>query len=58
MKWGRENATDEEIWDALTTAQAREIVEKKMDSLISIGTRMDEIFPAVSVSVLLSHVPL
>ena len=21
MKWGRENATDEEIWDALTTAQ-------------------------------------
>ena len=29
MKWGRENATDEEIWDALTTAQAREIVENK-----------------------------
>ncbi len=29
MKWGRENATDEEIWDALTTAQAREIVEGK-----------------------------
>ena len=26
MKWGRE---DEEIWDALTTAQAREIVENK-----------------------------
>ena len=26
MKWGREN---EEIWDALTTAQAREIVENK-----------------------------
>lgn len=29
MKWGRENATDEEIRDALTTAQAREIVENK-----------------------------
>ena len=29
MKWGRENATDEEIWDAHTTAQAREIVENK-----------------------------
>ena len=29
MKWGREDATDEEIWDALTTAQAREIVEGK-----------------------------
>lgn len=29
MKWGREDATDEEIWDALTTAQAREIVENK-----------------------------
>lgn len=29
MKWGRENATDEEIWDALITAQAREIVEGK-----------------------------
>ncbi|HJB15851.1 MAG TPA: ABC transporter ATP-binding protein/permease [Candidatus Blautia excrementipullorum] len=29
MKWGREEATDEEIWDALSTAQAREIVEGK-----------------------------
>ena len=29
MKWGREDATDAEIWDALTTAQAREIVEGK-----------------------------
>ena len=29
MKWGREDATDSEIWDALTTAQAREIVENK-----------------------------
>ena len=29
MKWGREDATDSEIWDALTTAQAKEIVEAK-----------------------------
>lgn len=29
MKWGRENATDEEIWEALRIAQAKEIVEKK-----------------------------
>ena len=29
MKWGRENATDAEIWEALTTAQAKEIVEAK-----------------------------
>ena len=29
LRYGREDATDEEIWDALTTAQAREIVENK-----------------------------
>lgn len=29
MKWGNENSTDEEIWQALTTAQAREVVEGK-----------------------------
>ena len=29
MKWGRDDASDAEIWDALTTAQAREIVEGK-----------------------------
>ena len=29
MKWGRDNATDQEIWEALTIAQAKEIVEKK-----------------------------
>lgn len=33
MKWGREDATDEEIWSALTTAQAREIVEGKPEQL-------------------------
>ena len=29
MKWGNENATDEEIFKALELAQAKEIVEKK-----------------------------
>ena len=29
MKLGRENAFDEEIWEALSMAQAKEIVEKK-----------------------------
>ena len=33
MKWGNENATDEEIWDALTHAQAKEVVEKKEGQL-------------------------
>lgn len=33
MKWGREDATDEEIWSALTTAQARKIVEGKPGQL-------------------------
>lgn len=33
MKWGQEDATDEEIWAALSIAQAREIVEKKEGQL-------------------------
>ncbi len=33
MKWGDEQATDEEIWQALTTAQAKEVVEEKTGQL-------------------------
>lgn len=33
MKLGRENASDEEIWEALSMAQAKEIVEKKQGQL-------------------------
>ncbi len=33
MKWGNEQATDEEIWQALTTAQAKEVVEGKTGQL-------------------------
>ena len=29
MKWGNENASDSEIWDALEVAQAKEVVEGK-----------------------------
>lgn len=40
MKWGNENATDEDIFKALEIAQAREIVEKKdggLDHIIEQG---------------------
>ena len=33
MKWGKEDATDEEIMEALTIAQATEVVEKKEGGL-------------------------
>ena len=33
MKWGKEDAADAEIWEALTTAQAKEVVEGKQDQL-------------------------
>ena len=40
IRWGKENATDEEIYDALTIAQAKEIVdgkEKGLDEAVSQG---------------------
>ena len=33
MKWGRKDASDEEIWEALEIAQAREVVESKEGGL-------------------------
>lgn len=33
IRWGREDATDEEIWEALTAAQAKEFVEDKEGGL-------------------------
>ncbi len=33
LLWGRENASDEELWEALEIAQAKEIVENKSDGL-------------------------
>lgn len=33
LKWGNENATDEELWQALKTAQAREFVLQKEGAL-------------------------
>ena len=33
LKWGNENATDDELWDALKTAQAQEVVQGKDGAL-------------------------
>ena len=33
MKWGREDASDEDLWQALTTAQGKEVVEGKPGQL-------------------------
>ena len=33
LKWGNENATDNELWDALKTAQAQEVVQGKDGAL-------------------------
>ena len=33
MKWGKEDATDEEIYQALDIAQAREFVDQKEQGL-------------------------
>ncbi|MGN0244058.1 MAG: ABC transporter ATP-binding protein [Lachnospiraceae bacterium] len=33
IKWGKQDATDEEIWEALTIAQAKEIVDGKEEGL-------------------------
>lgn len=33
MRWGKEDATDQEIWDALEAAQAKEFVMAKKDGL-------------------------
>lgn len=42
MKWGNPEATDDEIWDALASAQAQEVVESKeggLDFVIEQGGR-------------------
>ena len=40
LRWGNENATDAQLWEALETAQAREVVKDKegeLDALVSQG---------------------
>ena len=40
LRWGREDATDEELWQALDTAQAREVVKDKdgeLDAMVEQG---------------------
>ena len=33
MRWGKEDASDEEIWHALDVAQARDFIEAKGEGL-------------------------
>ena len=35
LRWGKQDATEEEMWEALTIAQAREFVEKKEGGLFA-----------------------
>ena len=51
MKWGKEDATDEEIMEALTIAQAAEVVQKKEAVLMLLLSRAERIFLAVRDSV-------
>ena len=39
MRWGKENATDKEIWQALELAQAKEFVEQKPEKLDAVITQ-------------------
>ena len=42
MRWQKEDASEEEIWQALATAQAREVVEGKkggLDGQVTAGGR-------------------
>lgn len=47
MKWGKEDATDEEIMEALTIAQAAEVVQKKEGGLDAFVEQAERIFLAV-----------
>lgn len=50
LRWGREDATDDELWQALEIAQGREVVKDKPGELDSLIEQGGAIFPAVSVS--------
>ena len=44
LLWGKEDATDEEMWEALTIAQAKEIVEGKEGKLDAVVTQSGKNF--------------
>lgn len=46
MKWGKEDATDEEIYQALDIAQAREFVDQKEQGLDFRIDKMEETYLA------------
>mgnify|MGYP000099136154 FL=1 len=47
MKWGKEDATDEEIMEALAIAQATEVVERRKAVLMLLLSRVERIFLVV-----------
>ncbi len=51
MKWGKQDATDEEIMEALKIAQAKDVVESKQGGLNAGLMQGGKIFPEDSVSV-------
>ena len=53
MKWGKKDATDDEIMEALDISQSREFVEKKDGKLTRLSTREERTFLVVRDSVLL-----
>ncbi len=46
MQWGRPDATDEDIWEALVTAQAADFVRPKRAASMRSWNRAERIFPA------------
>lgn len=48
LKWGKPDATDEELWQALETAQARDFVEEKPGGLDEPVSRGERTSPAAS----------
>lgn len=53
VRFGRQNASDEDVWQALRTAQAEEFVLQKMAESMRKLTRADRIYLAVKSSVFL-----
>ena len=53
MRWGKEDASDEEIWHALDVAQARDFVEAKGEGLDLVIDQAATTYPAANASVLL-----
>ena len=51
LRWGKKDASKEEMWKALEISQSKEFVEKKTDSSRAESSREARIYPAVRDSV-------